>query len=47
MGHHLKGYSRVRHLLRIVKDPWRQKFKRVDWNHNPIVLLKGLVRSLE
>ena len=42
-GYHLGGCSRVRYLLRIVKGAWSQKFKRVDWNHNPIVLLEGLV----
>ena len=29
----------------IVKGAWSQKSKRVDWNHNPIVLLEGLVRK--
>ena len=29
--------------LEIVKGGWSQKSKRVDWNHNPIVLLEGLI----
>ena len=40
---HLRGYSRVRYLLRFVKGAWSQKSKRVNWNHNPIVLLEDLV----
>ena len=43
MGYHLRGYSRVRYLLRFVKGVWSQKSKMVDWNHNPIILLEGLV----
>ena len=43
VGYHLRGYSRVRYLSRFVKGVWSQKSKRVDWNHNPIVLLKDLV----
>ena len=43
VGYHLRGYSRVRYLLRFVKGAWNQKSKRVDWNHNPIVLLKDLI----
>ena len=31
------------YLLISVKGAWSQKSKRVDWNHNPIVLLEGLV----
>ena len=31
------------YLLRIIKGAWSQKSKRVDWNHNSIVLLEGLV----
>ena len=31
------------YLLRIVNGALSQKFKRVDWNHNPIVFLEGLV----
>ena len=42
VGYHLRG-SKVRYLLRFVKGAWSQKSKRVDWNHNPIVLLEGLV----
>ncbi|RVX22957.1 UDP-glycosyltransferase 87A2 [Vitis vinifera] len=34
---------RVGYLLRSVKGAWSQKSKRVNWNHNPIVLLEGLV----
>ena len=43
VGYHLRGCSRVGYLLRIVKGAWSQKFKKVDWNHNLIVLLEGLV----
>ena len=43
MGYHLRGYSRMRYLLKIVRGVWNQKSKRVDRNHNPIVLLEGLV----
>ena len=43
MGYHLRGCSRVGYLLRSVKGAWSQKSKRVNWNHNPIVLLEGLV----
>ena len=43
MGYHLRGCSRVGYLLKIVKGVWSQKSKRVDLNHNPIVLLEGLV----
>ena len=43
MGYYLRGCSRVRYLLRSVKGAWSQKSKRVNWNHNPIVLLEGLV----
>ena len=43
VGYHLRGCSRVGYLLRSVKGAWSQKFKMVDWNHNPIVLLEGLV----
>ena len=35
--------SRVEYLLRIVKDAWSQKSKMVNWNHNPIILLEGLI----
>ena len=39
----LRGsYSREEYLLRNVKGVWSQKSKRVNWNHNPIVLLEGL-----
>ena len=31
------------YLLRSVKGAWSQKSKKVNWNHNPIVLLEGLV----
>ena len=41
--YHLRSCSRVGYLLRSVKGDWSQKSKRVDWNHNPIVLLEGLV----
>ena len=43
MGYHLRGCSRVEYLLRSVKGAWSQKSKKVNWNHNPIVLLEGLV----
>ena len=43
VGYHLRGCSRVEYLSRIVKGTWSQKSKMVDWNHNPIVLLKSLV----
>ena len=43
MGYHLSGCSRVGYLLRSVKGVWSQKSKRVDLNHNPIVLLEDLV----
>ena len=40
----LRGsFSRVWYLLRNVKGAWSQKSKKVNWNHNPIVLLEGLV----
>ena len=41
--YHLRGCSRVGYLLRSVKGACSQKSKRVNWNHNPIVLLEGLV----
>ena len=47
VGYHLRGCSRVGYLLRSVKGAWSQKSKRVNWNHNPIVLLEGLVWKLE
>ena len=43
VGYHLRGCSRVEHLLRIVKSTLSQKSKRVNLNHNPIVLLEDLV----
>ena len=43
VGYYLRGHSRVRYLLRFVNGAWSQKSKMVDWNHNPIVLLEGLV----
>ena len=43
MGYHLRGCSRVGYFLRSVKGAWSQKSKMVNWNHNPIVLLEGLV----
>ena len=43
MGYHWRGCSRVGYLLRSVKGALSQKFKRVNWNHNQIVLLEGLV----
>ena len=42
MGYHLIGRLRVRYLLEIVKGVWSQKSKRINLNHNPIVLLEGL-----
>ena len=40
----LKGsFSRVEYLFRSVKGAWSQKSKRMNWNHNSIVLLEGLV----
>ena len=39
----LRGsFSRMGYLLRSVKGAWSQKSKKVNWNHNPIVLLEGL-----
>ena len=43
VGYHLRGCSREGYLLSSVKGAWSQKSKRVNWNHNPIVLLEGLV----
>ena len=37
VGYHLRGCSRMGYFLRSVKGAWSQKFKRVNWNHNPIV----------
>ena len=42
VGYHLRDCSRVGYLLRSVKGAWSQKSKRVNWSHNPIVLLEGL-----
>ena len=42
MRYHLRGCLIVGYLLRIVKSVLSQMFKRNDWNHNPIVLLKSI-----
>ena len=42
VGQHLRSCSRVRYLLKIVKDVWNQKSKRVDCNHSLIVLIERL-----
>ena len=43
VGYYLRGCSRVEYLLRSVNGAWSQKSNRVNWKHNPIVLLEGLV----